>query len=116
MGQRSIRVMVDDLTGKDLADGDGQTVRFSLDGIRYEIDVDQRGADKLRSTLAPYVRAGRRVRPSPTLRRSPGTLRRSKVAPDPAAVRAWAAAHGIEVSNRGRVPSSVIERFTAAGN
>jgi hypothetical protein len=32
------------------------------------------------------------------------------------AVRAWAASNKIELSNRGRVPASVIEQYKAAGN
>jgi hypothetical protein len=35
---------------------------------------------------------------------------------DTSAVRAWAAAHGIPVSPRGRISASVIEQFRAAGN
>lgn len=33
--------------------------------------------------------------------------------PDPAAVRAWAAEHGIKVSPRGRIPAAVLERYRA---
>ena len=32
------------------------------------------------------------------------------------AVRAWAGSNKIELSNRGRVPASVIEQYKAAGN
>ena len=35
---------------------------------------------------------------------------------DPKAVRAWAAAKGCEVSNRGRIPAAVIKAYGAAGN
>nr|WP_244522811.1 histone-like nucleoid-structuring protein Lsr2 [Geodermatophilus africanus] len=35
---------------------------------------------------------------------------------DPAAMRAWAAGQGIEVSARGRIKADVVERFRAAGN
>lgn len=113
MAQRSITILVDDLSGKDLEDGTGETVNFALDGSRYEIDLDRNSAEKLRDALAPYIKAGRRA--STFARRRP-PARRVQAAPDPGAVRAWAAAHGIKVSKRGRIPASVVERFRAAGN
>jgi nucleoid-associated protein Lsr2 len=112
VAQRNVTTYIDDLTGKELADGTGETVTFSLDGVLYELDVNSRGAQKLRSALAPYVKAGRRIAAGKSKR----PARRSKVASDPAAVRAWASSNGIPVSNRGRVPAAVIAQFEAAGN
>lgn len=111
MAQKNIIVLIDDLTGDELPDGTGETVRFSLDGNAYEIDVDTRTAERLRSTLASYVRSGRRV--SSTGSPQP---RQVRTAADPTAVRAWASAHGIPVSNRGRIAASVVAQFEAAGN
>lgn len=111
MAQKNVTILIDDLTGKELSDGTGETVYFALDGNDYVIDVDSRGAERLRSLLATYVAAGRRVKGQ----RSSAT-RRMKVAPDPSAVRAWAAANGIAVSDRGRVPATVLSQFEAAGN
>lgn len=110
MAQRQITMLIDDLTGKELAEGVGETVQFALDGVRYEIDVDSKTADKLRNTFAPFVAAGRRLTPSGR------TIRRTQTPADPAAVRAWAASNGIVVSNRGRIPSRVLEQYRAAGN
>jgi hypothetical protein len=110
VAQKHITLLIDDLTGKELAEGVGETVEFSLDGIRYEIDVDAKTAERLRSVLAPYVGAGRRLTPSGR------AVRRTRATADPAAVRAWAASNGIPVSNRGRVPGSVLEQYRAAGN
>jgi hypothetical protein len=112
VSQRNVLVIIDDLTGKELPAGSGETVRFSLDGSRYELDVDAKGAKKLRSDLAPYIGAGRKIA-SP---RSAPTPRRTKMATDPTAVRAWAASNGLTVSNRGRIPARVIAQFEAAGN
>ena len=61
MAQRNVTTIIDDLTGKELPDGTGETVKFSLDGVRYELDVNSRGAQRLRSAFAPYVKAGRRA-------------------------------------------------------
>ena len=112
MAQRNVTTLIDDLTGKELADGTGETVKFSLDGVFYELDVNTRNAQRLRSALAPYVKAGRRIAGG----RSRRPARRSRIASDPAAVRAWANSNGIPVSNRGRVPAAVIAQFEAAGN
>jgi Lsr2 len=43
--------------------------------------------------------------------------RRAQAAkPDPVAVRTWARTNGHEVSNRGRVPATVLAAYTAAGS
>lgn len=112
MARRNITVLIDDLTGRELPDGAGETVHFSLDGINYELDLESKAAQKLRSSLSPFVTAGRRV---------PGTgasvrARRVDTAASPTAVRAWAAANGIDVADRGRIPGSVLSQFEAAGN
>ena len=109
MAQKSVTIMIDDLTGKEIPIGSGETISFSLDGVRYELDVDTKGAQKLRSTLAPYVKAGRKLA-------GQRSARRVKTGANPAAVRAWAASNGIEVSARGRIPARVIAQFEAAGN
>jgi hypothetical protein len=111
VAQKNVTIIIDDLTGKQLADGAGETVSFSLDGVRYELDVDTKSAGKLRSVLAPYVRAGRRLHGPRT-----APSRRVQTANDPAAIRAWAASNGIEVNARGRVPAHVVAQFEAAGN
>ncbi len=111
VAQKSVIILIDDLTGKELADGTGETVHFSLDGNKYELDIDQKGAEKLRSVLAGYVSAGRRISSSRS-----GRPRRVKTGADPGAVRAWAAANGVQVSDRGRIPSAVLAQFEAAGN
>lgn len=118
MAQRNVTTLVDDLTGRDLPEGTGETVDFSLDGVRYELDVNSRGAQRLRSALAPYVKAGRRVPGGRSTRggRSTVAVRRSRTAADPAAVRAWANSNGITVNKRGRVPGAVIAQFEASGN
>jgi hypothetical protein len=70
-------------------------------------------ADKFEKAIGPYLEkaqrvGGRRSRPSSS------SSSRSEV--DTKAVRAWAASNGIELSNRGRVPADVIEKYKAAGN
>jgi hypothetical protein len=109
--QRNVIVLIDDLTGKELSPSQGETLHFSLDGNHYEIDLDVKGAQRLRSLLAPFTAAGRRVNRS----RSTGP-RPVRIKPAPASVRAWARANGISVNERGRLPDSVVAQFRAAGN
>jgi hypothetical protein len=71
MARRVIEVLTDDLDGGD-AD---VTMRFSLDGVEYEIDLSKKNAIKLREVLGRYIGAGRKLRgapaASPRRRRAP---------------------------------------------
>jgi Lsr2 len=104
MAQRVVVTLSDDIDGGEAA----ETVAFGLDGKAYEIDLSAANADKLRNALIPYLEAGRRRS------RSGKTYQRTAVAPDPAAVRAWARSNGMEVPPRGRIPKKVYEAFEAA--
>ncbi|SDM66335.1 Lsr2 protein [Geodermatophilus siccatus] len=106
MATKTSVVLVDDLTDE-AAD---TTVRFGLDGRDYEIDLTEANASELREVLSRYVKAARKLSKSGR----PVTRTQSKV--DPAAVRAWAKANGIEVNERGRIKAEVVEQYRAAGN
>jgi Lsr2 len=109
MAQKIQMLFVDDLDGSE-AEG---TVRFGLDGTSYEIDLSAAHTEELRRALAPYTRAGRKVT---------GAARRTARGQGKAAangystneVRDWAKANGIEIKDRGRVPSDVVTKFRAA--
>lgn len=117
MAQRTIIQLTDDLDGKPISEGKGETIRFSLDRADYEIDLAERNAKALRNDLAKYVAAARR---SGGGRRGTGSRGRGRGGGgsgrdyDPKAVRAWAASQGIEVSHRGRVPAELVARFQEA--
>jgi hypothetical protein len=111
MAYKQVTVYTDDLTGKELTAGAVETVLFSIDGTQYELDTDAKSAQRLRALFDRYISAGRR---SDTARRAP--TRRTRVAPSSTAVRIWAAANGIPVNTRGRIPGAVLERYEAAGN
>jgi hypothetical protein len=110
MAQKTIVTLIDDLDGSK-AD---ETVSFSLDGTAYEIDLSKANAARLRDDFASWVGHARKAGRVPSGRN--GARRRTAVGPDPTAVRVWARSNGIKVSERGRVPASVIEQFVAAGN
>jgi len=118
MTQRTVVTLEDDLTGGEAH----ETVSFALDGKAYEIDLSDKNAAALRELLARYVSAARRAGrvnvPAarrlnvPAARR--GGLRHVATEVDPAAVRAWAASNGYEVSPRGRISRAVQEAFKVA--
>jgi hypothetical protein len=99
--------LVDDLDGGE-AD---ESVAFSLNGKNLEIDLSAKRAAELRGILAPYVAAARRAGGSTTVRRPHGTAASSARREDTSAIREWAAAHGHEVSARGRISAAVIQAY-----
>ncbi|MFL5911949.1 MAG: Lsr2 family protein [Mycobacteriales bacterium] len=117
MAQRTVVQLTDDLDGKPIPDGKGETIRFSLDRQDYEIDLAEKNAKALRDAFGKYVSAGRRTTGGA---RSTGRGRSGRTATgtvrdyDPKAVRAWAESQGIEVSQRGRVPADLVAKFQAA--
>ncbi|HEY9439567.1 MAG TPA: Lsr2 family protein [Streptomyces sp.] len=110
MAQRVVVSISDDIDGGEAA----ETVTFALDGKSYEIDLNPANAKKLRKTLAPYVAAGRKRTKAGKRGKAPVSYRHTAVAPAPAAVRAWAKSHRMEVPARGRIPKKVYEAFNAA--
>jgi hypothetical protein len=113
LAQKTVVTLVDDITGEPYARAEGQTITFSVHGNEYEIDLNRENAKKFNETMAFYTAHARRIG---TARRRPISRTPVPTEVDTSAVRAWAAAHGIPVSARGRISASVIEQFRAAGN
>ena len=112
MAQRTIVQLIDDLDGS--TSSDISRVEFGLDGLTYEIDLNESNAAALRDKLTPFVEAARRIggrAKSGTGRRAAGEGRSKE---ETKAIRDWAKANGHEVSDRGRIPGNVIEAFEAA--
>ncbi|MEP6599824.1 MAG: Lsr2 family protein [Actinomycetota bacterium] len=100
--------LVDDLDQSDAA----ETVKFALDGANYEIDLSQKNAAELRDALATYVAHGRRAgRGSATPRATRGAGRVDREQTQ--AIREWARKNGHRVSDRGRIPSTVLEAYNS---
>jgi Lsr2 len=105
MAQKMQVLYTDDIDGSE-AQG---TVRFGYDGSDYEIDLSKKNADKLAKALAPFIEAGRRV---PARRAGGGT--RHAARHNQSDVREWARAHGLKISDRGRIPADVMTQYQAA--
>lgn len=113
---RKVQVILsDDLDENVPAD---ETVSFSLDGTNYEIDLSEKNAQELREAFSRYVQAARRVgrgsgRASGGGRsRATGGGRMDRE--QAGAIRDWARKNGHAVSDRGRIPASVVEAYEAA--
>ncbi|WP_442922930.1 histone-like nucleoid-structuring protein Lsr2 [Microbacterium sp. TL13] len=115
MAIKHITHLVDDLDGTVLEEGDGKQITFSVEGRSYEIDLSDRNADKFYAAVAPFVDAARPAgRTTSAPRRARSARRSSDI--DLAAVREWARANGHTVSDRGRIPASVLEAYGAANS
>lgn len=111
MSRRMIEVVVDDLTGETIEEGQAETVRFAIGSTAYQMDLGKASAERFHAALAPFVAAATKVgRQAPVAASSP--KRNSKA--DLAAIRAWAADNGHHLSGRGRIPQSVIDAYRAA--
>ena len=111
MAKQIITLLTDDLDGGE-AD---RTVEFGLDGVNYTIDLSEKNAGKLRKALEPYLsaatRLGRSGAVAPTARRAaPASSSRSSRDQNQA-IREWANANGHPVSERGRIPSHIVEAY-----
>lgn len=114
MARRIVHQLVDDIDGTLLEVGEGETVHFSLNGISYEIDLTTDNAQELRSVLEPYIAAGRRSSVAGAARSSSTRKRAGSRNPETSAIREWANANGHKVSERGRIPETVLEAYRAA--
>ena len=56
-------VLIDDLDGSEGA----ETIRYTVDGQEYEIDLSKANARKFRTVLQPYLDKSRPVEPEPAL-------------------------------------------------
>jgi len=112
--QTTVR-FIDDLDGSE-ASG---TFDFSLDGRDYQIDLSDENAAKLRDALSPFLGAARKTggRGSNRARgqRQPVAEKHTRSSREEThAIREWARQNGHQVSDRGRIPKSVIDAYQTA--
>ncbi|HEX4812590.1 MAG TPA: Lsr2 family protein [Nonomuraea sp.] len=110
MAKEIRELLIDDLDGGEAS----ETVGFAIDGAAYEIDLSEVNARKLRAALTPFVQHARKVSAASTRRRGGRGGRRATSRDKSAEIRRWAKEHGLPVSERGRIASSVVEKYEAA--
>jgi Lsr2 len=121
LAQQTSINLIDDLTGGQAA----ETVRFSLDGSNFEIDLNKKNAAALRKALGDFVANARRST-TPAKTRGRGGRSTAVVTPTGeskadraaylSAVRTWAHDNDLRVGDRGRIPQDIIAQFEAAKN
>ena len=114
---RKVQVILsDDLDDSISAD---ETVTFAIDGTTYEIDLSEKNATEMRDVFGKYVSAARKVSSRGTRASGAGRSRATggggRMDREQAgAIRDWARKNGHDVSDRGRIPASVVEAYEAA--
>ncbi len=113
MAIRRVTQLVDDLDGTVLDTEEGKQITFSVEGRAYEIDLSEENADKFYKALAPFTNAARPAGSAAAPRAGRRTTR-AKSDVDLAAVRQWARENGHTVSDRGRVPATIVDAYKSA--
>ncbi|RSM80488.1 nucleoid-associated protein Lsr2 [Amycolatopsis sp. WAC 01375] len=114
MAQKVSVSLVDDIDGTEAE----ETVEFGLDGVTYHIDLSADNAEELRDIVGQYVEHGRRAG-GRKRKAMVGTAALSPVSKAPTAadreqnqaIRAWARRNKYDVSDRGRIPSEIVEAY-----
>lgn len=109
MAQRVITQLVSDLSGDEIADGEGGTLYFSFDGTKYSIDLTNKEAADFEKAIAMYIAHATKVGGRRRQTRSRGSSGYSS-----RDVRAWARDNGLDVPARGRIPAELVEQYRQA--
>ena len=111
---RKVQVILSDDLDENLSAD--ETVSFALDGTTYEIDLSDKNAREMRDVFSRYVSAARKVGRAGRAsgggraRGTGGRMDREQAS----AIRDWARKNGHQVSDRGRIPASVVDAYEAA--
>ncbi|HEY3606160.1 MAG TPA: Lsr2 family protein [Pseudonocardiaceae bacterium] len=116
MAQKTIVQLIDDLDGT--SSETIETITFGLDGVVYEIDLSDDNAEKLRDNLAEFISSARRTggrakRGAATSAAAGAANGSGRSREQTQAIREWARKNGHEISERGRIPATIIEAFEA---
>lgn len=105
MARKTIVELIDDIDGSKAV----ETIAFGLDGVEYELDLNEENAARLRGELAAWIQKSRRTGG----RRTRSGAGRAN-AGETSRVRRWAREHGYSVSDRGRISAEVQRAFDEA--
>ena len=104
--------LLDDLDGTVIENGSGATVSFAFEGDSYEIDLSAENLAAFRTAMKPYTNVSRRVGYVPAKPRGAGAAGSDRA--ELQAIRTWAAANGMQVSDRGRIAGTVRAAYADA--
>lgn len=106
MARKIVTILSDDLDGSEAS----ETVNFAIDGIEYEIDLNDAHANELRETFSKYTTVARKTSGG----RGRPARKTSGSGTDAKAIRLWALDQGLQVNTRGRIQSDIVEKYQAA--
>ena len=112
MAQRVQTILIDDITGEEIADGDGETIQFAWGGVAYQIDLSAKNIAKFEKAITPFVEAATRV--GKAINVTPMRRSAKNTDLDTQAVRAWASSNGYDISPRGCIKGEIVEAYRAA--
>ncbi len=108
-------VFEDDLTGEEVGADDIRAVRFSYDGVQYEIDLTESSVERMNEAMKPFIRAARRTggkkaggSKAPSGAAANGAKDENKI------IRQWARDNGHDVPERGRIPQDIRDLYEQA--
>lgn len=110
MAKQETVTLVDDLDGTEAA----EQIEFTVDGRSYEIDLSAANGARLREVLAPYISVARRTGRSRSSGAPAASAAPSRQAADREqnqAIREWAQRQGMKISERGRIPTIVLQAY-----
>ena len=96
-------MVIDDVTGDPIKDGDAMKMSLGLDGQWYELEVSSETEGRVREWVEDVLQHARKVS-------APKAARTY----DAAVVRKWAEEQGLEVPARGRLPRTVVDQWREA--
>jgi len=114
MARREITQYFDDLDNSPLEDSEVNIIHFSVDGSHYTLDLSEENAAAFRAALDPWI-AVAQVAQAP--QKSPARASSASTAAQrerSRAIREWARANGMDVSDRGKIAASVLEAYEKA--
>ncbi|WP_280186324.1 MULTISPECIES: histone-like nucleoid-structuring protein Lsr2 [Nocardia] len=109
--QQVVVNMADDLTGEQIPEGGGRTVRFGIGTpdkfVTYDLELTTANEQELEDFLSRYKAAARIVKPEASKRsgRASGTADSD--------IRKWARSAGLEVPARGKISDEIRAAYKA---
>jgi hypothetical protein len=104
--QKIVQTLVDDIDGTEAT----TTVTFSVSGVDYSIDLNDKNVAKFDKAISPFIENAQRVGG----RRQRGAATVTKLSSNAKAIRSWAQANGYSVPDRGRIPGEILAAYEAA--
>lgn len=117
MARTTIEQITDDFDGSGLEPSEVIVETFTVNGVDYSLDLGAKSAEKFDKDMRKWIdkatKIGGRQKRS-TSRQVPSASAPRTDKAQLAAIRKWARGNGYEVSDRGRIPTTIVDAFNEA--